>query len=51
MHIERENPSVLAKVTQVNDLAHGPLVFILGFPLAFLFVVFVFILVLFLNIF
>jgi hypothetical protein len=26
MHIERENPSVLAKVTQVSDVAHGPLV-------------------------
>jgi hypothetical protein len=26
MHIERENPSVLAKVTPVNDVAHGPLV-------------------------
>jgi hypothetical protein len=28
MHIEREfqNLSVLAKVTQVNDVAHGPLV-------------------------
>jgi hypothetical protein len=26
MHIERENPSVLAKVTQVSDVAYGPLV-------------------------
>jgi hypothetical protein len=26
MHIERENHSVLAKVTQVSDVAHGPLV-------------------------
>jgi hypothetical protein len=28
MHIERENLSVLDKVTQVSDVAHGPLVFI-----------------------
>jgi hypothetical protein len=28
MHIERENPSVFAKVTQVSDVAHGPLVII-----------------------
>jgi hypothetical protein len=26
MHIERENPSVLAKVTQVSDVTHGPLI-------------------------
>jgi hypothetical protein len=24
IYIERENPSVLAKVTQVSDVAHGP---------------------------
>jgi hypothetical protein len=27
MHIERENPLVLAKVTQMSDVAHEPLVF------------------------
>jgi hypothetical protein len=26
MHIETGNPSVLAKVTHVSDVAHGPLV-------------------------
>jgi hypothetical protein len=26
MHMKRERLSVLAKVTQVSDLAHGPLV-------------------------
>jgi hypothetical protein len=28
MHIERGNFSVLAKVSQVSDVAHGPLVWL-----------------------
>jgi hypothetical protein len=37
MHIERENLSVLAKVTQVSDVAHGPLGFLLLFFFCFCF--------------
>jgi hypothetical protein len=37
MHRERENPSVLAKVTQVSDVALGPLVFHKGKEIYFVF--------------
>jgi hypothetical protein len=30
MHMERGSPSVLAKVTQVSDVANGPLVHLYG---------------------
>jgi hypothetical protein len=32
MHIERENLSVLAQVTQVSDVAHGPVTCVFSSP-------------------